>query len=333
MRIALDATGGQLATAAIEGAVLAARDFSIEVVLVGDRDAIARELEEHDTNGLAINIEHAEMVRMDESPLESVLSKRESSTHVGFELVKCGNADGFVSAGNSGAMIGSAMAILGNLPGVDRPAIASLLPTSAGVALLIDAGANSEVKALNLMQFGVMGSVYWKHTHNAPQPRIGILSNGEEASKGTDLTRAAAVALTQMASHVNYVGYVEGRDINHDKADVVVTGGFTGNVALKVMEGFATFMMGNLREVFDSGLMHRIAYLLVREKLRAIRERFDPSEYGGAPLLGVNGVVIIAHGSSNARAIRNAIRAAANKALVRRVSAEIVEILGNRRRR
>jgi glycerol-3-phosphate acyltransferase PlsX len=320
--------GGQLATAAIEGGVLAARDFSIEVVLVGNRDAIERELEEHDTNGLAINIEHvAEVARMEDSPLDLVLGKRDASIHVGLELVNCGNADGFVSAGDSGALIATAMAILGNLPGVNRPAIASLVPTTAGVALLIDAGANTEVKALNLIQFGVMGSVYWKHTRNVAEPRIGILSNGEEASKGTALTRTAAVALTQMASHVNYVGYVEGRDLNHAKADVIVTGGFTGNVALKIMEGFAAFMMGNLREVFDKGLMHRIAHLVVRQKLRNIHERLDPSRYGGAPLLGVNGVVMMAHASSSARAIRDAIRAAANEELVRHVNAEIVEIL------
>jgi glycerol-3-phosphate acyltransferase PlsX len=321
--------GGDLAPkAVIEGAVAAARDFKIEVVLVGDREEIARELAEHDTSGLAISVEHAaEVVAMDESPIESLLGKPESSIHVGLEMVKRGAADAFVSAGNSGAMMAAAMAILGNLPGVDRPAIASVVPTTGGVALLIDAGANTEVKPINLMQFGVMGSVYWKHVHQVAQPRVGLLSNGEEASKGTDLTRAAAAALRQMAPHVNYIGYIEGRDINRAKADVVVTDGFTGNVALKTMEGFAAFLLGNLREVFGSGLIRRIAFLLVRKKLSAIRERLDPSEYGGAPLLGVNGVAIIAHGSSNARAIRNAIRAAANEALVRHVNSEIVEII------
>ena len=329
MKIALDAMGGDLAPqAVIEGALLAARDLGIDIVLVGDRDIIVRELTSHDVGGLPITIEHAaEAVGMDESPLESVLGKPESSIHVGLDLVKRGLADAFVSAGNSGAVMAAAMAILGNLPGVDRPAIASLMPSTAGLALLIDAGANTEVKALNLMQFGVMGSVYWKHVHNAPAPRVGILSNGEEASKGTDLTRAAAAALLQMAPHVNYIGYVEGRDLNRGKADVVVTDGFTGNVALKTMEGFAAFLLGNLREVFESGLLRKIAYLLVRKKLRAIRERLDPAEYGGAPLLGVNGVAIVAHGSSSARAIRNAVRAAANEALVRQVNGEIVEVL------
>ena len=329
MKIALDAMGGDLAPkAVIEGAVLAARDFGVEIVLAGDRDVIARELAAHKTNGLAIEIQHAsEVVAMDDSPLESVLNKPDSSIHIGLELVKQGKADGFVSAGNSGAMMAAAMAILGTLPGVDRPAIASLVPTTAGFALLIDAGANTDVKAIHLMQFGVMGSVYWHRVHNGVNPRVAILSNGEEASKGTDLTRAAAEALTQMAPHINYVGYIEGRDINQAKADVVVTDGFTGNAALKTMEGFASFMLGNLREIFSSGILQRLAYLMVRKRLNAVRERLDPSEYGGAPLLGVNGVAIIAHGSSNARAIRNAIRAAANESLVRQVNSDIIEIL------
>jgi glycerol-3-phosphate acyltransferase PlsX len=329
VRIALDAMGGDLAPkAAIEGAVLAARDLKIEIVLVGDREIIVKELADYDISGLTINIEHAaQVVAMDDGPLESVLGKPDSSIHVGLDLVKSGGADGFVSAGNSGAIMAAAMAILGTLPGVDRPAIASLVPTTAGFALLIDAGANTDVKPINLMQFGVMGSVYWNRVNGVERPRVAILSNGEEASKGTDLTRAAASALVQMAPQINYVGYIEGRDINRAAADVVVTDGFTGNVALKTMEGFAAFMLGNLREVFVSGLVRRLAFLLVRRRLYAIRGRLDPAEYGGAPLLGVSGVTIIAHGSSNARAIRNAIRAAANEALVNHVNVDIVNML------
>jgi phosphate acyltransferase len=322
--------GGDLAPkAALEGAVGAARDFQIEVVLVGDREVIVRELGEHELSGLPITIEHApEIVAMDDSPVESVLAKPESSIHVGLDLVKCGKVDGFVSAGNSGAVMATAMAILGNLPGVDRPAIASMVPTTAGLSLLIDAGANTEVKSLNLVQFAVMGSVYWRQVHQVAHPRVGILSNGEEPSKGTELTRSAAAALLQMARHVNYIGYVEGRDINRAKADVVVTDGFTGNVTLKTMEGFASFLLGNLRDVFDSGLLRRLFYFFFfRNSISIIRQRLDPAEYGGAPLLGVNGVAIIAHGSSSARAIRNAVRAAANEALVRQVNSEIVDVL------
>ena len=330
MRIALDAMGGDLAPkAALEGALEAARDFHIEVVLVGDREVIVRELSEHDLRALPITIEHApDAVAMDDSPLESLLAKPESSIHVGLDLVKRGKVDGFVSAGNSGAVMATAMAILGNLPGVDRPAIASMVPTTAGLSLLIDAGANTDVKALNLVQFAVMGSVYWRQVQRVAHPRVGILSNGEEASKGTELTRAAAAALLQMAVHVNYIGYVEGRDINRAKADVVVTDGFTGNVALKTMEGFASFLLSNLREVFGNDLLRRVLYfLLFRRRITSIRQRLDPAEYGGAPLLGVNGVAIIAHGSSSALAIRNAIRAASNESLVRHVNSEIVDVL------
>jgi hypothetical protein len=220
------------------------------------------------------------------------------------------------------------MAILGNLPGVDRPAIASVVPSTAGLSLLIDAGANTDVKPLNLVQFAIMGSVYWRQVHQVPRPRVGILSNGEESSKGTELTRAAAAALLQMAPHVDYIGYVEGRDINRGKAHVVVTDGFTGNVTLKTMEGFASFLLGNLRDVFGHGLLRRLLFFLFfRRRISLIRQRLDPAEYGGAPLLGVNGAAIIAHGSSNARAIRNAIRAAANESLVHHVNSEIVEVL------
>ena len=328
MKIALDAMGGDLAPkATIEGAVLAARDFGVEVVLVGERDLLARELGEHKTEGLSITIEHApEHVEMDEGPMESALGKLQSSIHVGLELVKRGEVSAFVSAGNSGAVMTAAIMILGTLPGVDRPAIASLVPTSDSLALLIDAGANTDVKPVNLAQFAVMGMVYTRRVRGIANPRVGILANGEEDSKGTDLTRAAAAMLRAMGNTVCYIGYVEGRDINRAKADVVVTDGFTGNVALKTMEGFAAFLLGNLRDVFGT-TRGRIGYLLVRKRLGAIRQRLDPAEYGGAPLLGLSGTTIIAHGSSSPRAIRNAIRAAANEALVERVNAEIVEAL------
>lgn len=329
MKIAVDVMGGDLAPkAVVEGAARAARDFAIETVLVGDRGIVEGELAQLDVQNLPISIEHAaEVVKMDDSPLESVLTKPESSIHVGLELVRRGGADAFVSAGNSGAVMATAMAILGNLPGVDRPAIASTVPTTAGLTLLIDAGANTDVKALNLMQFGVMGSVYWKHVAKVAEPRVAILSNGEEESKGTEITRMAAAMLQNLAPKVNYIGYVEGRDINRARADVVVTDGFTGNVALKTMEGFAAFLIGSLREVFEGSLLRKFAFFLIRKKLRALRARLDPSEYGGAPLLGVNGVTLIAHGSSSAHAIRNAVRAAADEALVRNVNAEIMEIL------
>ena len=330
MKIALDAMGGDYAPrATVEGAVAAARELGIGVVLVGDRAKLEKELAEHKYAGLDLTIEHAtEVVTMEDSPLESVLAKPDSSLHVSFDLLKRGAVEAVVSAGNSGAMMTAAMVILGNLPGVDRPAIASIVPSSEGLTLLIDAGANTEVKPFNLVQFAVMGHLYAHHVLKLARPRVGILSNGEEDSKGTDLTRAAAATLRAMAADINYIGYVEGRDINTGKVDVVVTDGFTGNVALKTMEGLARFAFGCLREVFSRGLRGSLAYFLIRKRLTAMRQRFDQSEYGGAPLLGVNGVAIVAHGSSNARAIRNALRAAADQALSKQVNPAIVEMLG-----
>jgi len=329
VKIALDAMGGDLApNATVEGALLAARDFGIEVVLVGDRDAIEGELRLHDAAGLPIAVEQADdLVGMEDSPLESLMTKPNSSIHVGLDLLKAGKVNGFVSAGNSGAVMTAAMVILGNLPNVDRPAIASPVPTTEGHAMLIDAGANTEVRAQNLVQFAVMGSAYSRHVRNLRRPRVGILANGEEASKGNDLTRAAAVRLAELNAQVNYIGYVEGRDINRGKADVVVTDGFTGNIALKTMEGFGNLMVQNLAAVFNSSWRGRLAYLLARKQLGQMRARVDPHEYGGAPLLGVNGATIIAHGSSNARAIRNAIRAAADESLVKHLGDEITRIL------
>ncbi|HUA35679.1 MAG TPA: phosphate acyltransferase PlsX, partial [Candidatus Binataceae bacterium] len=284
MKIALDAMGGDLAPkATVEGAVLAARDFGVEVVLVGDREVVARELASHDAANLPLKIEHApETIMMDESPLEAVIAKPRSSMHVGLELVKRGDADAFVSAGNSGAQMAASMMVLGNLPTVDRPAIASVVPTSEGLALLVDAGANVEVKPIHLVQFAIMGSVYWRHVRNVSRPRIGILSNGEESSKGTDLTRAAAMVLGQMPSYVNYIGYVEGRDINRAKADVIVTDGFTGNVALKAVEGTIRTLLEALREEITASTTGTLGGLLIRPAARRLRGRLDPDTYGGA---------------------------------------------------
>ena len=329
MKIALDAMGGDFAPqATVEGAVLAARELKLSVVLVGPRDVVQKELAEHDVSGLDLTIEHApEVVTMDDSPIEAMVTKSRSSIHLCYQLLRRGDVDAAISAGNSGAMMTIGIALLGNLPGIDRPAIALMVPTIHGSALLIDAGANTEAKPLNLVQFAVMGSAYMRHLRGLAAPKVGILANGEEDSKGDELTRTAAEMLAQIKPHINYIGYVEGRDINHGKADIVVTDGFTGNVALKTMEGFAKFMMANLRDTFAESWRGRLSYLLVRKQMRAMRERFDPSEYGGAPLLGISGRAFIAHCSSEPRAIRNALRAAGNESLDA-VNHEIVELLG-----
>lgn len=328
VKIALDAMGGDFAPrATVEGAVTAARELGLEVVLVGDRDLIQRELSEHATKGLKLTVEHAaEVVAMDESPIEAVLSKPHSSLHLCYELMKRGEVGAVISAGNSGAMMTIGIALMGNLAGIDRPAIASLVPSLDEVTLLIDAGANTEVKAANLAQFAAMGSAYMRHLRGIPQPRVALLSNGEEDSKGNELTRSTAALLRQTGA-VNYVGYLEGRDLHYAKADVIVSDGFTGNVALKTAEGTARFALSNLREIFTTSVRGRLSYLLIRRRLAALRARLEPSEYGGAPLLGLNGAAFIAHGSSNALAIRNALRVAANGALGEAVNREIVVLM------
>ncbi len=329
MKIALDAMGGDFAPrATVEGAVMAARELGLEVVLVGDQEKIERELKDYDTAGLKLSVAHAsQVVEMGDSPVESLLTKPDSSIHRCFDLYKAGQVDAVVSAGNSGAVMAAGMAILGTLPGVERPAIASAVPSGDSFVLLLDAGANVEVKPHHLAQFAAMGSAYWRYVANVTNPRVGILSNGEEDSKGTELTRAAAAILRQMDRHINYVGYVEGRDINHFKADVIVTDGFTGNVALKTMEGFAEFAVANVRALFGDSIRGRIAYLLIRRQFAKMRRALDKSEYGGAPLLGISGVAFVAHGSSNARAIRNALRVAANESVVKQVNQEIMRLI------
>jgi len=312
--VAIDAMGGDHAPeAAVEGAVAAARELGVPVTLVGDREELSRELTRHHSRSLPIRVRHAsQVVEMNDSPVEALRRKRDSSIRVGFDLVKEGEADAFVGAGNSGAMMAAAVLVLGNLPGVDRPAIALELPSRRGYVTLLDAGANVECVPLNLVQFAVMGDVFARSVRGLLSPRVGIISNGEEESKGTELTRAADRVLRQMP--LNYVGYIEGRDINAGNVDVAVTDGFTGNAILKSLEGLGSFVQYLLRQVFERNLKTKLAYLLLRKDLERIRQVLDYDAVGGAPLLGVNGVTIIAHGSSNARAIKNAIRVAAEAA-------------------
>ena len=310
--IAVDAMGGDHAPEAIiEGAIAAARELRIPVTLVGDRDTITHELGRHRAGNLPIQVHHAsQVVEMDDSPVEALRRKRDSSIRVGFALVKSGDADAFVSAGNSGAMMAAAVMLLGNLSGVDRPAIGIELPSRRGHVTLLDAGANVECAPLNLVQFAVMGDVFARSVRGLLSPRVGIVSNGEEESKGTELTRAADRVLRQMP--LNYVGYIEGRDINAGNVDVAVTDGFTGNAILKSLEGLGSFVQFLLRQMFERNLKTRLAYLLLKKDLDRIREVLDYDAVGGAPLLGVKGVTIIAHGSSSPKAIKNAIRVAAD---------------------
>src|SRR5262249_3268760 len=312
--VAIDAMGGDHAPEAIiEGAIIAARELHIPVTLVGNRDKITHELGRHRAGDLPIHVRHAsQVVDMEDSPVEALRRKRDSSIRVGFGLVRSGDADAFVSAGNSGAVMAAAVMLLRNLPGVDRPAIGLELPSRRGHVTLIDGGANVECAPLNLVQFAVMGDVFGRSVRGLLSPRVGIVSNGSEESKGTELTRAADHALRQLP--LNYVGYIEGRDINAGNVDVAVTDGFTGNAILKSLEGLGGFVQFLLRQMFERNLKTKFAYLLLKKDLDRIRQVLDYDAVGGAPLLGVKGVTIIAHGSSSPKAIKNAIRVASEAA-------------------
>jgi glycerol-3-phosphate acyltransferase PlsX len=308
-KIAVDAMGGDHAPGVVvEGALLAAQDVDAELILVGDKSAVEQECLRLAGKLPAFPIVNAsQTVPMDESP-STALRKRDSSMKVAFEMIKRGEAQAVVSAGNSGAMMAIGMLVIGTLPQVTRPAILAIVPGPSKGAVIIDAGANVDCKPRQLLQFGIIGSVYAEHGLGIVRPRVGVLSNGEEDSKGNELTRAASELLD--SAPVNYVGYVEGRDFFNGKVDVIVCDGFTGNVALKTMEGVASFAGTILKGAFERNWLSRLGYLISRQSLRHAFRKLDYAEYGGARLLGLDGVAIVAHGGSTALAIKNAIRVA-----------------------
>jgi glycerol-3-phosphate acyltransferase PlsX len=311
IRVALDAMGGDRGPeVTVEGAVAAARELGSTVILIGDEHVLQQHLSRHDTRGLALHVQHAsEAVEMGESPMTALRKKKDSSIRVGLELVKRGNAEAFVSAGNTGAVMATALVVLGSLPGVERPAIAVVVPTLTHQAVLLDVGANVDCKARHLVQFAIMGNVYARDILGEAKPRVGLLSIGEEEIKGNELTREAFKALEDETS-LNFIGNVEGRDVFSGAADVIVCDGFTGNVALKISEGLVDTIFHLLREELKKDLRGRAGSLLLVPTFRRFKRRIDSSEFGGAPLLGVNGVCMISHGRSTGKAIRNAIRAA-----------------------
>jgi len=312
VRVALDAMGGDRGPEVnVEGAVTAAREFGTAVILVGVEEELQRHLRQHETHGLPLIVRHApEVVEMGESPLIALRRKKHSSIRIGLDLVKRGEADAFVSAGNTGAVMATAVVVLGPLPGVERPAIAVVVPTLTGHAVLLDAGANVDSKARHLVQFAIMGNVYARDFLGLPRPRVGLLSIGEEESKGNELTREVFKELEDEAS-LNFIGNVEGRAVFNGTTDVIVCDGFTGNVALKISESVLDAMFTLLREELGKDLRGKAGSLLLLPAFERFKRRVDPSEYGGAPLLGVNGVCVISHGRSTGRAIKNAVRAAA----------------------
>jgi phosphate acyltransferase len=311
--IALDAMGSDRAPRPeIEGAIQAARHLGARVLLVGSEPVIKTELRRYRwTSQLPIEIVHAsEVITMEDKAAQAVRSKRQSSMHVGLRLVREGRAAGFVTAGNTGAAMAAAKMILGALPGVDRPALAAVFPTAIRTgAMLLDVGANVDCDAHNLEQFAVMGEVYFRSIFSTRRPRVGLLSIGEEETKGNQLTREAFQLLKQLP--LNFVGNVEGRDLYNGEVDVIVSDGFVGNVALKTSEGVVNLVRAALKEALRETITRQVGYLLSRSAFTDFKKRLDHTEYGGAPLLGLKGVCIITHGSSNANAIKNAIRVAA----------------------
>ena len=300
--------GGDYAPqAVIEGAALAVRELDCTVILVGDREVIEPLLAKYPHPDGKIIIKHAsEVVRMDESPRKALNTKQDTSIRRTFELVQAGEADAGMSAGNSGAAMLAALHVLGTLPDVDRPCIGSVLPTVNGRVILLDAGANVDSKTHNLVQFAFMGHALARYTLGIDRPKIGLLSIGEEAGKGNEVVRATYKILKK--SDLNFHGNVEGGDIFNDKVDVVVCDGFVGNVALKTGEGVVQALGTRLKAEIKASLWGRFGYLFMRPALKRFKQHFDYSEYGGALLLGLDGVGVIAHGRSNPTAIKNAIR-------------------------
>ncbi len=311
LTIAVDAMGGDHAPKAeVEGAIRAASELGLRVILVGNEDVVRQELAAHAGAGeLPIEIRHAAEVITMEDSAKAVRTKKNSSIHVAARLVRDGGADGFVSAGNTGAVMATAKMVQGMIRGVQRPALASAFPTLKGTpVVVVDVGANVDSTAAMLAQFAVMGEIYSRYIFKIHSPRVGLLSIGEEEHKGNELTRAATPLLKGLPLH--FIGNVEGRDIYSGLADVVVCDGFIGNVALKVSEGLVEMLQSMLRESLEATVTRKLGYVLSKEAYRDFRKRVDYSEYGGAPLLGVKGVSIICHGRSNANAIKNAIRVA-----------------------
>src|SRR5262249_23681166 len=310
--IALDAMGSDKAPKPeIEGALQAARHHGVRVLLVGQESRLKADLARYPgSRHLPIEVVHADEVITMEDKVEAIRSKRNSSIRIGLRLVRDGRADGFVTAGNTGAAMATAKMVLGALPGVDRPALAAAFPTVLNTAaVLLDVGANVDCEPINLEQFAVMGDIYCRAIFGMKRPRVGLLSIGEEETKGNELTRQAFQLLKELPLH--FVGNVEGRDIYNGQVDVIVADGFVGNVALKTSEGVARLVRAVLKETLKATITRQVGALLSRNAFSDFKKRLDHTEYGGAPLLGVKGVCIITHGSSNTNAIKNAIRVAA----------------------
>ena len=330
MRIIVDGMGGDNAPGAIvEGAVLASERIRDDIYIIGKEDEISAELAKYDFDESRMKVIPAsQVIENEEAPVRAVRTKKDSSIVKGINMVKNGEADLFISAGNSGALMEGGLFILGRIPGIDRPAIASTYPIlGKGVSMLVDSGANSECKPRNLLEFGIMGSIYMDKVIGIDKPRVGLVNIGAEENKGSTLTKAAYDLLDK--SDVNFIGNVEGRDIPLGACDVIVCDGFVGNIILKLTEGLALSLSGRMKKQFTDGVKAKFGSLILMDKLKGLRKDFDYSEYGGAPILGVKGPVVKMHGSSNANGVMNSIIKAvpyAKEGVVDIIQSQVLEI-------
>ncbi len=310
MKIAVDAMGGDFAPhEIIKGSIEAQKELGLEIILVGNKTQIENELKKYAVNLEKIHIHHTtEIITNDDKPVHAVRQKKDSSLVVGLNLVKDGTAEAFVSAGNTGALLAGSLFQLGRIKGIDRPAIGAPYPTQRGISLLVDAGANAEGKPRNLLEFGVMGKIYAEKVFGIENPEIGLVNIGTEEGKGTEIIKQAYELYKK--TKMNFIGNVEARELSRGVADVIVCDGFVGNVVLKLTEGVAMTIMDMLKTQLKKNFVSKIGAMILMPSLRNFKKELDYTEYGGALMLGVNGAVIKAHGSSNAKAVKNAIRQA-----------------------
>lgn len=329
MKIAVDGMGGDHAPKEIvKGCIEAANESDVEIHIVGNEEILLKELKDNKYNNSKIKIIHAsEVITNEDKPVLAVKRKKDSSMIVGLNALKRGEVDAFISAGNTGALLAGSLFRLGRIKGIDRPAITAGYPTSKGISLLVDAGANAECKPRNLLEFGLMGSIYAQKVLDKKNPSIGLVNIGSEEGKGTQLVKESYELLEN--SNLNFYGNAEAREIPKGIVDVIVCDGFVGNVILKLTEGVAMTLMSMLKKAFQNNIISKLGAFMLLPSLKEFKKNLDYTEYGGAPLLGVNGAVIKAHGSSNAKAIKNAIKQGkvfAEKEVVQIIRKEINEM-------
>lgn len=306
--ILVDAMGGDSAPdSVVNGCIDAVSEADgFEVLLLGDKNKITEILNKRDFKSDRIKIhETSEVITVEDIPTKAIKTKKDSSMVVGFKMLKEKKGDIFVSCGNSGALMAGALLILGRLKGVDRPSLAAIIPTKSGNGLIIDAGLNTVCKPINYYQFGIMGSIYAKAMLGLEKPRVGLVNIGSEEGKGNEVLKQAHILLSN--SNLNFIGNIEGNDVMMGKVDVIVCDGFTGNVLLKFLEGAASFFMYSLKNIFNTNLKTKLSGLMIKKKFMEYKNRLNPEEQGGAPILGVNGLVLKSHGNSNAKTVKNVV--------------------------